>query len=474
MKKLVSILPLLLACSLQAKVTLPSFFSDNMVLQQKQDVAIWGWTDRARTVTIRPSWTRQAYKATPDSDGKWITRIPTPEAGGPWTISFNDGDKTQIQNVLTGEVWFCSGQSNMEMPVKGFHGQPVEGSADVILSAKPSVPIRICTIAKKYSLTVLDKCSGSWQEHTPSAVADASAVAYFFALKLHEVLGVPVGLLISDWGGTPIETWINRETLDREFQGEFNMSHLDHGIVPDKYPNCSPCMLFNGQVAPLVPFTFKGMLWYQGESNRDRAQQYARLQPAYVRMMREIFHNPEAPFYFVQIAPYDYSKNPATLCGYFYEAQEATLALIPHSGMAATVDIGEQRCIHPAAKRQVGDRLAYMALADEYGVRGIEERSPSYKSVEFKDGKAVVTFNVGPLGLAPLRQEIDGFELAGSDRVFHPAKGIPQGDKVTVHSDEVPDPVAVRYCFRNWCRGTLFNSYGLPALPFRSDDWQDI
>ncbi len=341
-----------------AKVTLPSFFSDNMVLQQQCDAAVWGSTDRGRTVVISPSWTRKKYKAVPDADGKWRASIPTPEAGGPYTIKFSDGDKTTLHNVLIGEVWFCSGQSNMEMPVRGFHGQPVEGSADVILVARPSVPIRMCTIEKKYSLTPLDSCNGSWQEHTPQAVADCSAAAYFFALKLYEVLGIPVGLLITDWGGTPIEAWMDEPTLRRDFGGEFNFAHLDHGFLPDKYPNCSPCMLFNGQVAPLVPFTFKGMLWYQGESNRDRAEQYARLQPAYVQMMRELFRNPEAPFYFVQIAPYDYSMDPPTLCGYFFEAQESTLAKIPHSGMAATVDLGERKCIHPSRKREVGNRLA--------------------------------------------------------------------------------------------------------------------
>ena len=472
MKRIVSLFILAAAAtSLQAKVTLPSFFSDNMVLQQKQEVAVWGWTDNGRTVTITPSWTRSKFKAEPGADGKWMTRIPTPGAGGPYSICFSDGEKTTISNVLIGEVWFCSGQSNMEMPVRGFHGQPVEGSADVILAAKPSVPIRTCTIGKKYSLKPLDTCTGSWQENTPQAVGDASAVAYFFASKLYEVLEIPIGLLITDWGGTPIETWMDEPTLRREFSGELNFAHLDTGTIPDKYPNCSPCMLFNGQVAPLVPFTFKGMLWYQGESNRDRPAQYARLQTAYVRMMRELFQNPDAPFYFVQIAPYDYSMDPPTLCGYFFEAQEATLDLIPHSGMAATVDIGTKKCIHPSKKREVGNRLAYMALADEYGVKAIEERSPSYKSVEFKDGKAIVTFNVGPRGLAPYGEKIPGFELAGADKVFHPATGRTGGNKVTVSSPEVPEPVAVRYCFRNWCVGKLTNSYGIPALPFRSDDW---
>ena len=462
---------LISGASLEAKVLLPSFFSDNMVLQQQRDVAVWGRSDSGRKVTIRPSWTKAKYTVVPDSDGKWSASIATPAAGGPYRIEFNDGDKTILENILIGEVWFCSGQSNMEMPVKGFYGQPVNGSAETILCATPDVPIRVCTIGKKYSLTALDECTGSWEEHTPRAVAEASAVAYFFAQTLYRSLHIPIGLLITDWGGTPIETWMNRETLDRDFAGEFNMGHLDSGVIPEKYPNCSPCMLFNGQVAPLIPFTFKGMIWYQGETNRDRAEQYTRLQTAYVKMMRELFRNPDAPFYFVQIAPYDYSMDPDRLCGYFYEAQKATLALIPHSGMAATVDIGEKKCIHPAKKKEVGQRLAWMALADEYGVRGIEERSPEFVGVEFKGSAATLKSNVGNLGLAPIKTELGGFELAGEDRVFHPATGRVDGNKVIVCSPEVPDPVAVRYCFRNWCRGSVFNTYGLPVLPYRSDDW---
>lgn len=473
MKRLFAILLLAAALqtSLPAKVTLPSFFSDNMVLQQKQDVAVWGWSDKGRTVTIRPSWTKAKYTAAPDSDGKWMTRIPTPAAGGPYSISFSDGEKTTIGNVLIGEVWFCSGQSNMEMPVRGFHGQPVEGSAEVILGAKPSVPIRMCTIGKQYSPTPLESCTGAWEEHTPQAVGDASAVAYFFARELYEVLGIPVGLLITDWGGTPIEAWMDEPTLREGFGSEFVFAHLEGGTSPEKYPNCSPRMLWNGQVAPLVPFTFKGMLWYQGESNRDRAEQYTRLQTAYVRMMRERFQNHGAPFYFVQIAPYDYTMDAPTLCGYFFEAQEKTLDLIPGSGMAGTLDLGQQYCIHPAKKREVGRRLAYMALADQYGVRGIEERSPRFKKAEFKNGEAVVSFTVGERGMAPLGEELEGFELAGADRVFKPATARVRGGTVVVRSPQVPEPVAVRYCFRNWCRGTLFNSYGIPALPFRSDDW---
>jgi sialate O-acetylesterase len=290
-----------------------------MVLQQKTNVAVWGTTDKNKKVTIAPSWTKKKYSTEPSDGGKWFIRIPTPEAGGPYSITFSDGEKTTIGNVLIGEVWYCSGQSNMEMPMKGFRGQPVEYAADYIANAKPSRPIRMCTIGKKLSKSPLDTSNGSWTENTPEAVAATSAVAYFFAIKVQEALDTPVGLLISDWGGTPIEGWMNRETLEKEFKGEFDLSFLDDSTpLPEKGAAKKPCLLFNGQVHPLIPFTFKGMLWYQGETNRHRDEQYSRLQPAYVKMMRNLFQNPDAPFYFVQIAPYKYSNPDKCSSGYFY------------------------------------------------------------------------------------------------------------------------------------------------------------
>ena len=469
--------------SVQAKVSLPSFFSDNMVLQQQADVAVWGTTDKgAVKVKISPSWTRQKYSVKADEDGKWFIRIPTPEAGGPYSITFNDGEKTVIRNVLLGEVWFCSGQSNMEMPMKGFHSQPVQGATEIIISAKASTPIRMCTIEKHAAREPLDTARGSWQENTPVAVANTSAVAYFFAMRVQQVLDVPVGLLITDWGGTPIETWINRETFEKDFAGEFDLSALDGDSLPEK-PEKLPCTLFNGQVAPLIPFTFKGMLWYQGEANRSRPDQYVRLQPAYVQMMRSLFQNPDAPFYFVQIAPWRYKHPENITSGIFYEAQEKTLALIPNSGMAATVDIGEYGTIHPCRKKEVGDRLALLALTKTYGIQGtvdgsssysetvgIDAESPSFKEAVFEDGKAIVTMNVGKMGLAPKGQDLEGFELAGEDGIFYPATGVVEDRyKVIVTSPDVPNPVVVRYCFHNWTRGTLFNCFGIPALPFRSD-----
>jgi sialate O-acetylesterase len=454
------------------KVTLPSFFSDNMVFQQNTQAAVWGWTDSGKKVTIRPSWSSAKVVVAPDKDGKWFARIQTPAAGGPYEVVISDGEKVTLRNVLVGEVWFCSGQSNMEMPMSGFRNQPVEGAGEVIMSAKPDRPIRMCRIKRKASLTPVTECEGSWKENTPEAVSATSATAYWFALKVQEMLGVPVGLLISEWGASTIETWMDRETISTLFPGEFDLSFLDGKDLP-RLKHQTPCTLFNGQIAPLIPFTFKGMLWYQGESNRYRPEQYVRLQKEYVAMMRRLFENPDAPFYYVQIAPYRQEGEDDFTSGYFCEAQQKALSVILHSGMVTTMDLGECGSIHPRRKKEVGDRLAYHALVNDYGFKGINPVAPSFDSVKFEDGKAVVTMKVDDKGLAPWGQDIVGFELAGSDRIFYPAKGRLKSPKnLVVSCPEVPDPVAVRYCFRNWSEGNLVSCWGMPAGPFRSDDWE--
>jgi len=457
----------------QAKVTLPSFFSDNMVFQQNTQAAVWGWSDSGKKVTIRPSWTSQKTVAVPDADGKWSASIQTPGAGGPYTVTISDGEKIVLKNVLVGEVWFCSGQSNMEMPMKGFRGQPVEGATDIILSAKPDRQIRMCHIKRKASLVPLDKCEGSWDENTPEAVASTSATAYFFALKMQEILGIPVGLLISEWGGSTMETWMDRETISSRFPGEFDLSFLDGKDLP-KRQHQSPCTLFNGQINPLIPFTFKGIIWYQGESNRYRPAQYLRIQQEYVAMMRRLFNNPDAPFYYVQIAPHAYENPEEFTSGYLCESQQKALELIPHSGMVTTMDGGEFGCIHPRKKKEVGFRLAYNALVGEYGLKGINPVAPTLESVKYENGKAIVTMKADKQGLAPWGRDVTGFELAGTDMIFHPAIGrVKSHNTIEVVSPDVPEPAAVRYCFRNWSEGNLASSWGFPVGPFRTDDWEN-
>ena len=457
-----------------AKVQMPSVFSDNMVLQQQTEVALWG-SATGKSVTVSASWAPGKEIVATVKRGKWAARLATPAAGGPFELKVSDGEELVFKNVLIGEVWFCSGQSNMSMPLRGFVSQPVEGAAEVIVSAKPSVPIRMCMVKRRPSIVAEEDCECTWKENTPEVVALTSATAYFFAKRIQESLDVPVGIINADWGGTPIESWMSREAMEKEFENEFDLAFLDEDKVPEFKPHRKPCTLYNGMVAPLIPFTFRGMIWYQGEANRSKPELYTRMQTAYVKMMREVFQNPDAPFYFVQIAPYAYNGDTEKFAsGYFYEAQQKTLEHIPHSGMAPTIDLGEEGTIHPCRKKEVGDRLAFLALVDTYGVPGINPHAPTYKSVSFNGSEAVVTFNVSKLGLAPMGRNISGFEVAGEDKAFHPATAKVQKNTVIVSSEEVSNPVAVRYCFRNWGVGTLYNAYGIPALPFRTDDWDDL
>lgn len=459
----------------RAEIKFPSVISDNMVLQRNTEAALWGTAKPGAKVSVKTGWSKAKYAVTADKEtGKWFVRVSTPEAGGPYDITVSDGKAVTLRNVLIGEVWFASGQSNMEMPVKGYDSQPARGGAQAIIKAKPSRQIRICNIKRCSSPTIVDTTVGNWKEHTPETVANTSATAYFFADALQEVIDIPVGIIVSSWGGSSIETWISEEVIAKEFADEFKLGHLHGEQYNPKSQHQLPALLYNGQVAALVPFTFKGMIWYQGETNRSRPEQYIRLQEAYVRMMREKFCVPDAPFYFVQIAPHKYGNPNHYTSGYFVEAQQKSLDVIPHSGMAVTCDIGEYGTIHPCRKQEVGQRLAMLALKHDYGQDFLEADAPTYKAVKFQDGKANVTFNNARLGLSPMGAEISGFEIAGEDRVFKPAKAMLAKDRksVDVWSEEVPEPAAVRYCFTNWCEGGLYNNYGIAAAPFRTDDWQ--
>lgn len=473
MKKLLLTLALFgTAFSLQAKVVLPAPFSDNMVLQQQSEARFWGTASPGKKVTIRPSWSSQAITTTADRDGRWQTSVPTPKAGGPYTIELSDGEPLLLRDVLIGEVWLCSGQSNMEMPMRGFNNQPVTGSTEVIVEAKAATPIRICTVKRATARTPQENCSAEWLQNTPEAVAGASATAYYFALNLQKVLDVPVGIIITCWGGTPVEAWMDRETIS-EFK-EFDLSFLDQKEEIDR-PHYRPSMLYNAMIAPLVPYTIRGFLWYQGEANRMNPSQYQQLMPAFVKMLRERWGKEELPFYYVQIAPFGYGE-PDLMGGsaLLREAQMRNLKEIPASGMAVTLDIGNKNCIHPGKKAQVGQRLAWLALVNDYGMKGLEPNGPIYESMSVEGNRACLTFRTSTSTLAPLGNELAGFEVAGADRVFHPATAkIEQGKgRLIVYSNEVQEPVAVRYAFRNYAEASLFNTSGIPASSFRTDDWE--
>ena len=444
------------------------------IFQQQTNAALWGKASPYSKVVITTTWSKEKTVVKTGYDGKWSARISTPVAGGPYEITFNDGEKLTIKNVLIGEVWICSGQSNMAQQMKGYMGQPVEGAVDLISEADASVPIRSCNLERKMAFTPEYECAAVWYVNDPIGVAEASAVAYFFAQKIYKILRVPVGIINVSWGGTPIESWMNPELLRKEFDGEIDLSHLDNKKLPKVKPYQTAAVLYNGMLHSIIPYTAKGFLWYQGCHNRMRYEQYKRLQPAFVKMLREEWGDENMPFYFTQIAPYQYDDPDKPYAGYMMWAQAQTLKMIPHSGMATTHDAGEKVCIHPAKKKPVGDRLAYLALANDYGIKGIDAKAPMPTGMEFKDGAALVTFECGEMGLGPINQELDGFELSGEDRVFHPAFAVVQKDRksISVTSPEVANPIAVRYGMKNWSRATLFNNFGIPASPFRSDDWE--
>lgn len=475
MKRLLTLIALLAVTVLNsyAKVELAPLFADNMVLQRDSKAAIWGKAQPGARVVITSTWAKGKTVVHADDQGRWNVMLATPSAGGPHELTFNDGDRLTLKNILIGEVWICAGQSNMEMTMRGFMGQPVEGAAELILTAKPSVPIRSCNLSRIKSLELEEECDARWFEHTSEGVAEASATAYFFAKRLCDVLGVPVGIINVSWGGSPIEAWMNPELLRREFAEEFSFAHLDSMTWPEENPWKAPGVLYNGMLHSVAPYTAKGFLWYQGCDNISRYEQYKRLQPAFVKMLRKGWGNDKMPFYFAQIAPYRYAGEERPSAGYMMWAQAQTLQKIPFSGMVATHDVGSRYCVHPPKKKQVGDRFAYLALSNDYGFKDIEAKTPMPEKFAFENGTATVEFEVGKMGIGPTGRDLPCFELAGEDKVFYPATARVNKDcrSITVSSPHVSAPVAVRYGIKNWSEASLFNSSVTLCLPATCIVW---
>lgn len=463
--------------SLQAKVKLPSIVSKNMVLQQKSEVKLWGWAEPNEKIKIKTSWDKKSYTAISDEKGNWLQKVNTPAAGGPFDIEFNDGEKTVLSDVLIGEVWFCSGQSNMEMPMQGFDRQPLKGTNNIIAKANPTVPIRIFNTdveagkrIRQVSKQEQKDCKGVWVVNSPENVSVTSAAAYYFARYVQEVLNVPVGIIVSSLGGSAVEAWMSREAI-QPFK-EINLSILDNDIEI-KNPQQTPCVLYNAKIAPLINFTIKGFLWYQGESNRKNADLYAKLMPAFVSDLRTRWNIGEFPFYFVQIAPYKYDNADSTSAARLREVQAQNMNDIPNSGMVTTLDIGNINFIHPIDKETVGERLALWALGATYGLKGFGYAPPVYKSMEKKEQKIYINFKNAERGICPMWTDLKGFEIAGADKVFYPAKAEIETSttRLAVSSEKVPDPVAVRYAYKNYAEASIFGVSGIPVAPFRTDSW---
>ncbi|MDR0394953.1 MAG: sialate O-acetylesterase [Tannerella sp.] len=467
----------MLVLNVYSEITLPGILDDRMVLQQKTEVKLWGDARPGSEVKIKPSWTDKIYAVKCRPDGKWDCNVSTPEAGGPYRISFSDGTERVLENVFVGEVWFCSGQSNMEMPMRGFDRQPVENANNVIAKAKTSVPIRMYTTdsedgrwVRQFSKQPQTDCKGKWLDHTPENVANISAVAYFFAQYIQETLDVPVGIIVSSWGGSKVEAWMSKEALE-PFE-EISLSHLSNdGEI--RNPTSTPCVLYNAKIAPLTNFAIKGFLWYQGESNRDNADQYGELMPAFVRDLRKKWNVGEFPFYYVQIAPFNYEGPDGVSSARLQEVQLRHMKAIPNAGMVTTLDIGHPVFIHPMNKKTVGERLACWALGNTYHRKGFGYKPAVYKSMEVAEGKAYIDFDNAPRGLCPMWTQLQGFEIAGEDRIFYPAKAEieTKTTRLAVSHEKVPNPVAVRYAYKNYAEASIFGIDGIPVAPFRTDNW---
>ena len=642
---------ILLTISAQAKVILPSVFSDNMVLQQKTNAAIWGISEPGKTIEISTTWDHQIYKGNTDENGNWKLVVLTPEYGGPYIITISDGERINLKNVMIGEVWVCSGQSNMEMPLAGW-GEVKDYQKEISTAQFPN--IRLLQVEKNTSNIKLNDAkvaNGGWQSCSPETVAEFSSVAYFFAREIYKKKGIPIGLIHTSWGGTIAEAWTsadklmeipdftkatlevinppkdnsglslkqkielwNRRLLEKDAGYNFtnpiwlgpsldmstwktmalpniwdeailpNMDGVvwfrkkiiipqswagkdvklnlgtiddedivflngekigetkghdisrvytipasaikigenalvvrvfdgggDGGLYGDSNilslttetgekisldgdwhykvgldlkdmepmpvsadgPN-RPTVLFNAMINPFIQFTIRGAIWYQGESNADRAYQYRTLFPAMINDWRKNWNKADFPFYFVQLANYMKPNNEPQSSAWaeLRDAQLQTLSL-PNTGMAVSIDIGDVKDIHPKNKQDVGYRLALIALAKTYGEK-IPYSGPVLLTQKINRKKVTLTFSHTDGGLKSQDGDLKGFALAGEDKKFYWATGIIKGDKIILKSKNVPNPVAVRYAWADNPVCNLYNGAGLPASPFRTDNWEFI
>jgi len=465
---------LCLSASAEAKIRLPHVLGDGMVLQQLSEARLWGWDDAGKTVKVSVSWSKDKYTAKTGDDGKWMVSVKTPEAGyTPLSITFDDGDgKVTLRDVLSGEVWVCAGQSNMEMPVKGFGNCPVEGYNQEVIGAKDYSGIHYVKIPSVMSMTPLDDADCAWKTVSPSTVSDASATGYFFAQVVNKALDVPVGLIMANKGGTRVESWLDEDNLRKYTSDPLDSLEMVRKFSWDYH---RPLLWGNGTFHPILNYTVKGILYYQGCSNvGDPGDQYSSRLKLLVEQWRRDFRLGEIPFYFVEIAPYYYDNVNADWGARLREQQFKASKMIPNSALVCTNDLVypyETQQIHPAKKREVGQRLAFLALNKQYGMEGIMCESPEFKDMSVNADTVFVHLK-NDYDAISRYEDIQGFEIAGEDKVFYPAKAYyywTQG--IILTAPEVKKPVAVRYCFKNFQVGNVANAAGLPLFPFRTDNW---
>ncbi|NLZ19775.1 MAG: sialate O-acetylesterase [Bacteroidales bacterium] len=459
-----------------AKIELPSQVGDYMVLQQRSGARLWGWTDPGAQVTATVSWSRQKYTARANDEGLFEIVVNTPEGSyTERTVTFKSGRETvTLQHVLIGEVWLGSGQSNMEMSMKGYDNCPVDGNMQEVMEAgRFTGRIRFSMIPRTEAYSPRRDSGGPWKECTPENVLGFSATGWFFAKALNEVLDVPVGVICNAWGGSCVEGWLPREVC-AGFPGCPADSVSVRGVMNSMH---RPTIMYYGQWTPVRRYTYRGVIWYQGETNVNvRPDTYADHLETLIDLLRAETGQADLPFYQVEIAPYAENNNPDGLeCARLRELQHKAARETENCWIVSTADLVhpyEMWQIHPGNKKAVGDRLAWMALNHTYGMAFFPGVAPSYASMDVDDATVTLRFdNVRQAGGFNRFDSIDGLEICGADQVWYPAEGRVQNmaGTVTVTSPDVPHPVAVRYAFRNWRPGNLAGANGQGVAPFRTD-----
>lgn len=482
-----------------AQVKLPALVGNNMVLQQNAKVNLWGWASPNEKIIIQLGWQNTPLGITANSDGTWKTTVNTPQGSEKaYSITIEGINKITLHNVLIGEVWICSGQSNMYFPVgkeeKTWKTGVVNYEEEIKNADFPN--IRIFTVLTKASPRPLDDVTGSWAVCSPSSVKTFSAVAYFFGRDLYQNLKIPIGLISSSWGGTKAEAWTSQsvlegnqdflsiletdaknEKLHQEKLEAYYLNLKKERIAnnndlskselkkPKKEENKTSYVLYNAMLHPLINYTMKGVIWYQGESNAEQAYLYRSLFPAMVKNWRSDWNQGDFPFYYVQIAPHK-SQNPD-----IREAQLFSLKNIPNSGMVVTTDVGNATNIHPIDKQTVGHRLALLARAKTYNEANLAYSGPTYNHMQIKKNHIQLFFDYANSGFLKNGEVLKEFEIAGEDQVFYPADAKIDGKTIVVSAAKVKKPVAVRFAWKAVPEPNLFNKENLPASPFRTDDW---
>lgn len=449
-----------------AAVKLPSVFGSNMVLQQGRPVPVWGWADKGEQVTVTLGMQKQTVRT--GDDGRWKVTFAKLSLGKPleMTVKGVSGNSLTLTNVLVGEVWVCSGQSNMEIGI----GACNDAQKEIAAANYPE--IRIFRVPGAKANQPASDVNATWVACSPQSIGAGgwggfSAAAYYFGREIHKELKVPVGLIGTYFGGSAAEEWVSRQTLEAD---PLLKSYTSAG---------NACDLYNGQLFPLIPFGMRGVIWYQGESNIPQAHKYRTLFPALIKSWRAEWGQGDFPFGFVQIAPFRYegifgqgcSPKFAELC----EAQLMTLKAVPNTGMAVTMDIGNVGDIHPQNKQDVGRRLALWAMAKVYGKQKLVYSGPIYKAMKVEGKKIKLRFDQCGTGLiAKDGKPLTEFTIAGADQNFHPAQAVINGNTVVVSCDAVMAPVAVRYAWQQAPQANLANKEGLPASSFRTDSWKGV